>query len=375
MSALVRVDVAIIGAGIIGLACAERLSRSGRSVVVVERHDRPIQETSSRSSQVVHAGLYYPAGTWKARLCVSGNRMLYAWCEARGVAHSRLGKLVVATTPDEEPDLERLLAQGRANGVLNLHLVDSAFVREKEPEVRATAALWSPDTGILDVHALAESLVAEASSRGVTFAWRHRLAALERSGDAWVLRLNGPDSQPVTLRTRHVINAAGLDSDTIAALAGIDPDTAGYRLHYAKGRYFRLKAKGRVRHLVYPVPGAHLAGLGVHVTVGLDGDVRLGPDVSYLTDRRLDYAVPDSLGPDFARAAARFLPFVTPDLVEPDQAGIRPKLAGPGEPFRDFVIAEESARSLPGLVNLIGIESPGLTCALEIARVVDGLVT
>ncbi|MBI5482379.1 MAG: NAD(P)/FAD-dependent oxidoreductase [Deltaproteobacteria bacterium] len=367
-------DSAVIGAGIIGLACAERLSRAGRSIVVLERHDRPIQETSSRSSQVVHAGLYYPTGTWKARLCVSGNRALYGWCEAHGVPHARLGKLVVATTPDEEPELHRLLAQGQANGVPNLSLADTAFVRAKEPDVRATAALWSPDTGVLDVHALAESLVAEASSRGATFAWRHRLTALERSGDAWALRLDGPDGQPVTLRARHVVNAAGLDSDTIAALAGIDLDTAGYRLHYAKGRYFRLKAKGRVRHLVYPVPAAHLAGLGVHVTVGLDGDVRLGPDVTYLPDRRIDYAVPESLGPDFARAAARFLPFVTPELVEPDQAGIRPKLSGSGEPFRDFVIAEESARGLPGLVNLVGLESPGLTCALEIAREVEALL-
>lgn len=366
----------VVGAGLVGLAVAERLSRPGRAVVVLERHDAALQETSSRNSQVIHAGLYYPASSWKARLCVPGNRSLHSWCEAHGVPHRRVGKLVVATGADELPALERLLAQGRANGVPGLELVGPDFVRAQEPEVRAAAALWVPSSGIVDVHALADSLLAEARARGATFAFRHRVVGLERRGGRWALTVEGPDGAPVQLTARLVVNAAGLDCDTVAALAGLDVDAAGYRLRWVKGHYFRLKARGRVRHLVYPVPAAHLAGLGVHLTVGLDGEVKLGPDVLELPDRRVDYSVPDELRARFVAAAQRFLPWVTAELVEPDQAGIRPKLSRPGEPFRDFVIAEESARGLPGLVNLIGIESPGLTCALELAhevyRVAEG---
>ena len=366
-------DTLVIGAGIVGLAVAERLSRGGRPVVVLERHGSALQETSSRNSQVIHAGLYYPADSWKARLCVPGNGSLHSWCEVHGVPHRRVGKLVVATSDDELPELEQRLAQGKANGVPGLELVGPDFVRAKEPEVRATAALWVPSSGIVDVHAFADSLAAEAKAHGATFAFRHRVVGLQRLGGRWVLALEGPDGAAVELGARLVVNAAGLESDAVAALAGIDVDAAGYRLHYVKGHYFRLKAQGRLRHLVYPVPAAHLAGLGVHVTIGLDGEVKLGPDVLDLPDRRVDYSVPEALCARFVAAAQRFLPWVTEALVEPDQAGIRPKLSRPGEPFRDFVIAEESARALPGLVNLIGIESPGLTCALEIARVVAGL--
>ncbi len=364
----------VIGAGVVGLAVAERLSRTRPDVLVLERHGAPGTETSSRNSQVLHAGLYYPLGSWKARLCVRANAALPGWCAAHGVPVERVGKLIVATSPEELGELDRLLAQGRANGVARLERVDAGFVRAREPLVRAEAALWSPDSGVLDAHALVRSLQAEATERGATIAFKHRLKHVERGPGVYRLQLEGPGGEPIELAAGAVVNAAGLEADAVAALAGIDVDAAGYRQHYVKGSYFRVRAPGPVRHLVYPVPAKHLAGLGVHLTVGLDGDLRLGPDVEPQPGRGTDYAVDEARRDAFATGAARYLPWLKPEHLTADQSGIRPKLSRPGEPFRDFVIAEESARGLPRWVNLLGIESPGLTCTMELAAEVAALL-
>jgi L-2-hydroxyglutarate oxidase LhgO len=369
-----RFDSLVVGAGVVGLAVARRLARAGQSVLVVERHERAIQETSSRNSQVLHAGLYYPRESLKARLCVRGNASLAAYCEAKGVPFARTGKLIVATEAAEEPELDRLLAQGRANGVPGLSRIDGARVAALEPQVRAVSALMSASTGALDVHGLAAALEAEAKDAGATFAWRHRVRAGAREGDAYRLELEVPEGGTLPVHAARVVNAAGLDADVTAAALGLDVDAAGYRLHWAKGRYARVRLRGPVRHHVYPVPAKHLAGLGVHLTVGLDGDARLGPDVQFLSERRQDYAVDESILPAFHQAARRYLPALELSQLSVDQAGIRPKLSGPGEPFRDFVVAEESARGLPGVVSLIGIESPGLTCCLELAEEVARLL-
>jgi L-2-hydroxyglutarate oxidase LhgO len=373
------VSVVVIGAGVTGLASALHLAQAGRSVTVLEAAPRCGLGVSSRNSQVLHAGFYYPTSSLKARLCVSGRRALLAFCRTHHVPHALVGKLVVATTAAEEPELHRLLAQGQANGVEGLELVSADFVRALEPDVRAWAALWSPATGIVDAHALVNALEAECRQRGVTFAFRHQVTAvmppapLGRAGERFRLVVSGPDADTFEVRAQAVVNAAGLHADTVAALAGIDLDAAGYRQHWVKGSYFRLKSR-RLRHLVYPVPAPHLSGLGVHVTVGLDGGTRLGPDVELVEPRREDYAVDEERAAAFACAAGRYLDGLAADELAADQAGLRPKLARPGEPWRDFVVAEESARGLPGFVNCLGMESPGLTACLAVGQRVAELL-
>ena len=356
-----------------GLACARALAERGREVALLERHERFGVETSSRNSEVIHAGIYYEPGSLKARLCASGARALYAWCAARGVPHARLGKLIVATDAAEEPTLERILAQAEACGVTSLRRLGAAEARRLEPHVRARSALFSPDTGIVDSHRLMASLLADAEAHGLAAAWRHEVVAAEPVAGGWRLaaRLDGATT---AIEARAVVNAAGLDADRVAALAGLDVDACGYRLHWARGHYFRVHPRKRhlASHLVYPAPQA--THLGVHVTLDLAGGIRLGPDLQYLPERRQDYDVPAGLRDAFLAAASRYLDGLEADDLAPDLAGIRPKLQGPGEPPRDFVIREEAARGLPGWVNLVGIESPGLTCCLEIAALVADTV-
>ncbi|MBI2389464.1 MAG: NAD(P)/FAD-dependent oxidoreductase [Deltaproteobacteria bacterium] len=373
-------DVVVVGAGVVGLACSAELSSRGLSVLCVEREARAGQGTSSRNSGVVHAGMYYPTGTLKARLCVRGNASMWSYVEAHHVAHARTGKLIVATDVAGEQKLHDLLARARQNGVAELELVPVAFARSLEPNVRCRAALWSPRTGIVDAHALMHALAAQAREGGADFAFHHALAGLERRGAGWALHVIDARGERSTFEAPRVVNAAGLQADEVAALAGIDVDEAGYRQHYVKGNYFRLRRRGLVSRLVYPVPEEGLAGLGVHVTVELDGAAKLGPDVEPLAGRALAYGVDESREESFFRAAATYLEGLAREDLTPDQCGIRPKLARPhvawtpGEPARDFVIADERARGLPGLVNLLGIESPGLTASLEIAREVADLL-
>ena len=352
-----------------GLACARELAARGRDVLLLERHERFGVETSSRNSEVIHAGIYYPTGSLKAGLCVAGNRSLYAWCAAHGVPHARLGKLIVATAADEEAKLDGLARQAAENGATPLEPLSSKQVRDVEPHVRATRGLWSPSTGIVDSHQLMASLLADAEAHGCTPVWRHEIEAAEPVRDGYRVAARS-GAETTELEARAVVNAAGLEADRVAALPGLDVDACGYRLHWARGHYFRVHPRKRqlASHLVYPAP--HATHLGIHVTLDLAGGVRLGPDLEYLGVRTQDYGVAESLRSRFFEAASRYLEGLEPDDLAPDLAGIRPKLQGPGAPFRDFVIQEESARGLPGWVNLVGIESPGLTCCLEIARLV-----
>jgi L-2-hydroxyglutarate oxidase LhgO len=373
----VDADAIVIGAGVVGLACARALAARGRDVVLLERHERFGVETSSRNSEVVHAGIYYEPGSLKARLCASGNRSLYAWCAAHDVPHARIGKLIVATETGEESKLERIVAQAEASGVTTLRPLSGAEARRLEPHVRATRALFSPDTGIVDSHQLMASLLADGEAHGLTAAWRHAVVGAERVTGGYRVAAQlgtGAGADATTITARAVVNAAGLDADRVAALPGLDADGCGYRLHYARGHYFRVHPRKRhlASHLVYPAPQA--THLGVHVTLDLAGGMRLGPDLQYLPGRAQDYDVPAALRDAFLAAACRYLEGLEADDLAPDLAGIRPKLQGPGEPPRDFVIQEESARALPGWVNLVGIESPGLTCCLEIAALVADTV-
>lgn len=372
----VDADVVVVGAGAVGLACAAELSRAGLSVVVAERHASPGQETSSRNSQVLHAGIYYPAGSRKADLCVRGNRSLSAFCEAHGVPFRRIGKWLLAVGPDEEKRLDEVVAGGRGRAA-SPRAGAARPIPEEEPHVRAVAAVLSPSTGILDVHGLFRALRVLAEERGASFAFRHELRRAARVPGGYELAFADPSGGEARLTASFVVNAAGLDADTVAALPGLDVDAAGYRLTWTKGSYFRIR--GGRRHLAgrLPdpvVPVGYGSVLGIHLTIDLDGELKLGPDVEVLTGRRQDYAVDESRRDTFLEAARRYLPSLEPDDLSPDQSGIRARLQAIGAPFRDFVLAEESERGLPGWVNLVGIESPGLTSCLEIAREVRSLL-
>ena len=362
----------IVGAGVVGLAVAARLAPRFPELVLLERRERHGSETSSRNSEVVHAGMYYPAGSWKARLCVRGRQLLYETCERLGVPHRRTTKLIVAVQPGETAELERLLALGRANGV-PLELLGAEQCRRLEPAVPALAGLLSPTTGIVSAHGLMDAYLLEARRHGAILQTRAELIGLERRDRDYRLSVRTPDGVEA-FTSERVVNAAGLESDTLAALAGIDVDAARYRLHWWKGSYFALGGpKARLlSRLVYPVPTG--VSLGVHAVLGLDGRVRFGPDADHLPVRRLDYSVDETKRGAFAASVRRLLPVVEDEELTPDIAGIRAKLQGPGEGFRDFVIAEETQRGLPGLVNLVGIDSPGLTASAAIAEEVGRLL-
>jgi len=366
-------EVAIVGAGVVGLAIAARLAPR-HSVVVVERNARPGMETSSRNSEVIHAGMYYPPGSLKARLCVEGNRQIYEICARHDVPHARVTKIITARREDELPQLEQIHERGSANGV-ELRMLTAAEVRALEPNVPSAGALFSPNTGIVNAHGLMDHFAHAAREAGAVIQSRAELVALARDDGEWRLTLRSGGEEDAVSAER-VVNAAGLDADTVAGLAGVDVEKAGYRQHYCKGSYFAVSsARSRlVSRLVYPVPG-HVS-LGVHAVIGLEGRLRFGPDAEYLPDRRQDYAVEEAKRAAFGAAVRQLVPAIQDEDLTPDISGIRAKLQGPGEGFRDFVIAEESARGFPGLVNLVGIDSPGLTAspaiAEHVARMIEG---
>jgi L-2-hydroxyglutarate oxidase LhgO len=366
------VPLVVIGAGVVGLAVAARLAPRFPELIVLERRGRHGTETSSRNSEVIHAGMYYPTGSLKARLCVRGNPLLYELCERLGVPHRRVTKLIVATASGEVAEIERIDALGRANGVA-LSLLGASECRRMEPAVPAVAGLFSPTTGIVSAHGLMDALLHEARRAGAILQPRAELVAIERRDRDYRLEVRTPDGVEAVTCER-LVNAAGLDADTVAGLAGIDVAAAGYRLHWWKGSYFAVSgARARITsRLVYPVP-THVS-LGVHAVLGLEGRLRFGPDAEYVADRVADYRVDETKLAAFGAAVRRLFPDISDADLTPDIAGIRPKLQGPGDGFRDWVIVEESARGLPGLVNLVGIESPGLTSALAIAEAVDRLL-
>jgi len=364
------VDVTIIGAGVVGLAIAEALATKNRQVVVLEKNDSFGQETSSRNSEVIHAGIYYPKEFLKSRLCLQGNRLLYAWCKKHDVPHRRIGKLIVATNEEECNDLERIKIIAQDNGVEKLEHWGQSQLKSKEPEVKALTALFSPSTGIIDTHRLMQTLLMSAEGKDAIITYRSEVTAINLNGAAWDLEINNGEYR---ISTKTIVNSAGLHADRIAALAGIDIDTAGYRLKPCKGNYFTATPAPKINHLIYPVPVKNNVGLGIHATLDLSGRVRFGPDSQYISDDQpLDYTVDEALKLSFHESIRKYLPAVSIDALSPDMCGIRPKIQWPGDPPMDFIIREESDRGLPGLVNLIGIESPGLTACLAIGEYVRG---
>lgn len=378
MGHIPALDAVVVGAGVVGLAAAAALARGGRSVLVVERHQGVARETSSRNSQVIHAGIYYPPGSLKAELCTRGRELLYPWLAEHGVEGRKLGKLVVARDEDERPGLETLLERGRANGVPGLRLLEAGEVKRREPHLACAGALYSPETGVVDAPRFALSLLAEAEAHNAVALLHHEVVSLRGLSSGWrVTTRPMGDQREESVDCELVVNAAGLASDRVAALAGVDVDAEGYRLRPCKGSYFLLDpGAGLVlSHLVYPAPPGPASsgggGLGIHATPEIGGGLRFGPDAEYVSE--VDLEVDDRRAEHFAEAIAGYLPGMQARWLRPDFAGIRPKLAGPGEGFRDFVVQEESGMGLPGLINCIGIESPGLTAALAIGERVSAL--
>ena len=389
-----RVDCVVIGAGVVGLAVARALAMAGREVMIVEA-DRAIGTgISSRNSEVIHAGIHYAPGSLKARLCVRGKNLMYAYCANRHVPHRRIGKLVVATDDSQRDELDHVLENARASGVDDLEAMDASQVAKLEPAIRCVAALWCPSTGIVDSHALMLALLGDAEAHGATLALSSRVIGGTARANGIELRITGaatgdyadgsgplPDKTVETgayvLEARLVINCASLAATRIArAIDGV-PTASIPTVHFAKGNYFSLTGRSPFTHLIYPLPEA--SGLGVHVTPDLGGQAKFGPDVEWLaTDLTstlpLNFDVDSRRADIFVDIIRRYWPALPDGALAPAYAGIRPKLSGPGEAAADFVISGPKEHGVSGLVNLFGIDSPGLTSSLAIAEFVASLV-
>ena len=368
-----KVDITIIGAGVVGLAVAAQVAVKDRSIYILEKNETFGRETSSRNSGVIHAGIYYPANSLKTSLCVDGNRLLYDICERYGIPHRRTGKIIVAVNEDEVAQLESLRERGCRNGAEGLRMISMKQLKSLEPDVEGIAALFSPTTGIVDAHALMRYYLAKVQDNNAHIAFNTEVVGIELTNDGYRVSVKDGSGR-FSVTSTMVINCAGLNSDKIAAMAGIDVDAAGYRIHYCKGEYFSVgggKSK-HIQHLIYPVPLPRVTGVGIHATLDMDGRMLLGPSAEYI--ERVDYAMDDRNQLFFYESVKPFLPFIDYEDLAPEMAGVRPKLQGPGEDIRDFVIRDEGDRGLPGFIDLIGIESPGLTASPAIAKYVGGIV-
>ncbi len=364
-----QVECLVVGAGVVGLAIARRLARDGHEVVVLEAAGGIGTGISSRNSEVIHAGMYYPTGNLRARFCVAGRAALYAYCADHGIPHRRTGKLIVATDPSQEAKLAAIEHQGQINGVTDLARLTAAEVRALESEVSCVSALLSPSTGIIDSHALMLALKGDAEDRGAAFAFKSPMVGGE-AGPCLEVAVGG--DEPMRLGCRILINAAGLGAQAVAStLTGLPAATIPRQV-LAKGSYFALSGRAPpFRRLVYPIPPE--GGLGIHVTLDLAGHVRFGPDVEW-TDG-IDYDVDPARAQDFYGVIRRYWPTLPDGALVPAYAGVRPKLSGRGEPAVDFVIQGPADHGIAGLVNLFGIESPGLTACLAIADHVGDMVS
>ncbi len=365
-----RVDCVVVGAGVIGLAVARALSLSGHEVIVLEGEATTGAHTSSRNSEVIHAGIYYAANSLKARLCVPGKEALYAYCASRGIAHRRTGKLIVATAPDQIATLERLRRTGRANGVTDLELIDGQAALQLEPRLRSVGALLSPSSGILDSHALMLSLQGEAESHGCVIALRHSLRrGVARPGE-FLLDVAAQGGENSRLSCRVLVNAAGLGAPAVARSLDGMPDGAIPSYTLVKGSYFGFRGRAPFTRLVYPVPGR--ASLGIHFTLDLAGQARFGPDQEVVTG--IDYGVDPARARHFYTAVREFFPGLEDDALQPAYSGIRPRVDGGSGGSADFTVQGPDIHGVVGLINLFGIESPGLTSSLAIGEHVRALI-
>lgn len=363
-----NIDCAVIGAGVVGLAIARELALAGREVIVLESESHFGEHTSSRNSEVIHAGIYYPKGSLKARLCVEGKHLLYAYCRERNVAHARIGKVIVACDESETAAVGSYIDQARANGVDDLRWLGKDELARLEPAVRCVAGVFSPSTGIIDSHALMLALLGDAQNAGAVVVFRSPVTSGRVAGKEILLEVGG--DEPMAIACNAVVNSAGLFAPQVAR--SIDGVAAASipRAYFAKAHYYTLSGKSPFSHLIYPV--AHSAYLGVHVTLDLGGQARFGPDLDWIDG--VDYRFDHSREPHFYKAIRRYYPDLKDGQLQPGYTGIRPKIAGPKEPAADFAIHGAREHGVKGLVNLYGIESPGLTASMAIARRVRELL-
>jgi len=362
-----KVNISIIGTGVIGLAIAAELSTRYDNIIVLEQHDTFGQEISSRNSEVIHSGIYYPPHFLKTKLCVEGRNLLYEFCEKFAVPYSKIGKLIVAVEQSEIDCLHELYQKGLQNGVTGLTLIEKKEINKMEPYLNASSAIHSSEAGIIDAHSLMKRLYDIAKSNGVLFSFNSKVNFIQKGGNGFVVGIENDDFK---LMSTIVINSGGLASDDIAALSGVDIDMAGYRIEYCKGSYFSYSKPSPVRRLIYPLPDSNLSGLGVHAILDLGGRLRFGPDAEYIDS--IDYKVKQDKRDAFYQSAAKIINGLDKDAFIPDTAGIRPKIKGDG--LNDFIIKHEIDIGLEGLINLVGIESPGLTACLSIAKYVHNIV-
>ncbi|MFM7008910.1 MAG: NAD(P)/FAD-dependent oxidoreductase [Betaproteobacteria bacterium] len=357
------IDCIVVGAGVVGLAIARALAQSGREVMVVEAAEGIGTGTSARNSEVIHAGIYYPAGSLKAKLCVQGRHMLYAYCAEKGVSHKRIGKLIVATSEEEIAKLDDILSKARVNGVDDMELLSASQAQALEPALFCTAALLSPSTGIIDSHGLMLAYQGDAENAGAQCVFHTPLLSGEvRSEGGFNLQFGGSDAMQLSCNV--LINASGLHAPTLARRIRGIPEASIPTEYLCKGSYFTLQGRAPFTRLIYPTP--HHAGLGVHLTLDLGGQAKFGPDTEWID--KVDYDIDASRCDGFYEAVRTYWPGMPDASLTPGYTGIRPKVSGPHEPAADFMIVGPATHGVPGLVNLFGIESPGLTSSLAIAQ-------
>ena len=372
-----QVDVVVIGAGVVGLAIAARLSEQFHDVLVVDQHGHVGEETSSRNSEVIHAGIYYPQGSLKAELCVKGKARLYDYCKTKHIPHAALGKLIVATHADELDGLATTLEKAKANGVTDIEYVSSQQLNRIAPELNAIEALHSPSTGIIDSHAYMHSLLADLERNNGMFVGNTHCETIHKSTSGFNVTFNS-QGEKLTLKSKFVINSAGLSAQQVATSIEGMPDNQIPELHLCRGHYFSYSGKSPFSQLIYPLPEKNGAGLGIHATLDMGGQLRFGPDTEYLSDG-INYQFSPStlaqLKSKFVAAIQRYWPNLNPEKLQPAYTGIRPKLQGPNDGVKDFVIQNGIDFDLDGLINLYGIESPGLTSSLAIADMVSEILS
>jgi L-2-hydroxyglutarate oxidase LhgO len=364
-----KVDAIVIGAGVVGLAIAAKLSHSLKNVLVIDKNISFGEETSSRNSEVIHAGIYYPQHSLKAKLCVQGKELLYHYCKNRHIPHQRLGKLLVAHGDAEERCLEKTIKQAALNNVNDLIWLNEAELKASNPELKATAALLSPSTGIIDVHGYMQALVAELEENKGQFVGQTSFIKAERKNSkensGFIVTLKSQD-ETMQLHCDYLINSGGLHSTHIAENIACLAKAHIPKLYYCRGHYFSYQGKSPFKKLIYPVPEAH--GLGIHASLDISGQLKFGPDTQYIDE--IDYQVSTDLKAKFISAIERYYPMIEAKRLQPAYSGIRPKLEGPTDSFKDFVIQSEEVHNIKGLINLFGIDSPGLTSSLAIAEYV-----
>lgn len=367
-------NIIIIGAGVVGLAIARELSAQFDDVYLIEKNKTFGLETSSRNSEVIHSGIYYPKGSLKATLCVEGKKLLYDYCQNNKILHKKIGKLVVSTNETEERQLISIFKQAKENHVEDTKLLTIEEIKKLEPNISATSAIYSPSTGIIDSFGLMKQLETDAILNGTQIVYNEEVIEIKKIDNQYKITVRN-SSGTYSFTTNIVINTAGLYADKIAEMVGINDDS--YKLHYWKGEYFSvINGKNKyINRLIYPVPHQNNTSLGIHATLDINNRLKLGPNAIYLSDNKIDYKVDENNLESFYVAAKKILPFIDLNDLQADQAGIRPKLQKPGDTFRDFIIRNEKDKGFNNFINPIGIESPGLTSCLAIAKKVKKIIS